>query len=107
MQCGITCLRSDLRNNVAVYIRSKTMSFVIAVYRSRDVSVRVYNKLISLGTTCALVSTPRAANVGCGLSVKMHTDVYYAYASALSQTETFVGFFLVRQTLNGQTVTRL
>lgn len=83
------------------------MSFVIVVYRSREVSVRVYNKLVALGETCALVSTPRAAGVGCGLSVKMRADTYRKYMSALAQTETFVGFFVVRQTARGQTVTRL
>lgn len=83
------------------------MEYVIAVYRSRNVSMRVYNYLIGQGVLCALVSTPRAANVGCGLSVKMRPDDYRTYAGRLSTAETFVGFFLLRQGYGGTSVVRL
>lgn len=83
------------------------MEYVIAVYRSRRISTQAYNFLLSKGAVCALISTPRSANVGCGLSVKMHVDTYRAYRAALSDAETFVGFFLIKQTFNGQTTVRL
>ncbi len=83
------------------------MEYVIAVYRSRSVSMRAYNFLLSRGVMCSLISTPRSANVGCGLSVKMRVDAYRAYGTALSDAETFVGFFLIKQTMNGQTIVRL
>ena len=89
------------------YIRRKFMEYVIAVYRSRSVSMRAYNFLLSRGVVCSLISTPRSANVGCGLSVKMRVDAYRAYGAALSDAETFVGFFLIKQTMNGQTIVRL
>ena len=83
------------------------MEYVIAVYRSRNVSMRAYNFLTSQGVTCALVSTPRNANVGCGLSVKFSKSVLPLYQDALSSAETFVGFFLIKNTYTGNTVVRL
>ena len=83
------------------------MEFVIAVYRSRNVSMRAYNYLQSQGVTCALVSTPRSANVGCGLSVKFGKSALSAYKDVLSSAETFVGFFLIKNTYTGNTVVRI
>lgn len=83
------------------------MEYVLAVYRSRNVSMRAYNFLLQKGVTCALVSTPRAVNVGCGLSVKMDKSALRQYRSALSSGETFVGFFLVKQTYSNNTVVRI
>ena len=81
--------------------------FVIAVYRSRNVSTKVYNYLYSHGITCALISTPRSANVGCGLSVKFRASDLDGLRQQLSQVETFAGFFVVRNTAGGTVVTRL
>lgn len=83
------------------------MEYIIAVYRSRSVSMRVYNFLSSQGVACALVSTPRSANVGCGLSVKFNKVAFPAVRAALSAAETFVGFFLVKSTYSGSTVVRI
>lgn len=83
------------------------MEYIIAVYRSRSVSIRAYNFLLSNGITCALVSTPRNANVGCGLSVKFGRNVFANVREVLSRGETFVGFFLVRQTQQGNMLTRI
>ena len=83
------------------------MEYVIAVYRSRNVSMRAYNFLSSQGVTCALISTPRSANVGCGLSVKFVTSAFPAVRDVLASGETFVGFFLVKNTYSGSTVVRI
>ena len=83
------------------------MEYVIAVYRSRNVSMRAYNYLMRNGVTCALISTPRAANVGCGLSVKFSKQALPSFRQVLSQGETFVGFFLVLNTTNGSTLSRI
>ena len=83
------------------------MDYIIAVYRSRNVSMRAYNFLSSQGITAALVSTPRSANVGCGLSVKFNKSALPAVRSVLSSGETFVGFFLVKNTYSGSTVVRI
>ena len=83
------------------------MEYIIAVYRSRSVSIRAYNSLLSNGITCALVSTPRAAGVGCGLSVKFGRVDFARVRQVLSNAETFAGFFLIRPTLSGTVVTRI
>lgn len=83
------------------------MEYVIAVYRSRNESMQAYNFLLRNGVTCALISTPRAANVGCGLSVKFAKTVLPNVSQVLSQGETFVGFFLARTTYNGVTLSRI
>ena len=83
------------------------MEYIIAVYRSRNVSMRAYNFLSSQGVTCALISTPRSANVGCGLSVKFSKSAFPAVRGVLSSAETFVGFFLVKNTYTGSTLVRI
>ena len=83
------------------------MEYIIAVYRSRNVSMRAYNFLSSQGVTCALISTPRSANVGCGLSVKFNKADFPNVKAALAGGETFVGFFLIKNTYTGATVTRI
>ena len=83
------------------------MEYIIAVYRSRSVSIRAYNYLLSNGITCALISTPRSANVGCGLSVKFGKGVFPRVRQALVGGETFVGFFVVKNTMSGTTVARI
>ncbi len=83
------------------------MEYVIAVYRSRNVTMQAYNFLVKNGVTAALVSTPRMANVGCGLSVKFPRAYLPRVSGVLSGGDTFVGFFLVKQGMNGSIVTRL
>ena len=83
------------------------MDYIIAVYRSRNVSIRAYNFLSNNGVTCALVSTPRSANVGCGLSVKFNKADFPTVKGVLSSAETFVGFFLVKNTLSGNVVVKI
>ncbi|MCM1042731.1 MAG: DUF3343 domain-containing protein [Corallococcus sp.] len=79
------------------------MEYMIATYRSRNVTIKVYNYLTSQGINCALVSTPRAANVGCGLSVKFDGTYLHGLRAKLASVATFAGFFLV-QNINGKTV---
>lgn len=83
------------------------MEYVIAVYRSRNITIRAYNFLLKNGVTAALVSTPRSVNVGCGLSVKFAVGTLPRLANALSGGETFVGFYLVKSTVSGTLVTRI
>lgn len=84
------------------------MEYMIATFRSRNATVKVYNYLISeYSFNCALVSTPRQANVGCGLSIKFSTSDYSFMANGLAGFETFAGIFKVTVTNNRTIVTRM
>ena len=83
------------------------MEYIIAVYRSRSVTMRVYNYLVGQNQTCAIVSTPQGAGVGCGLSVKFSRETLGAYGNIIRQADSFVGFFLVKVALRGTTITKL
>jgi len=47
------------------------MTDILAIFRSRNQAVDFYSKLRSQNVRCTLINTPKSANVGCGLSVKM------------------------------------
>lgn len=78
------------------------MQYTIVAYRSRSVTTRVYQYLISQGVTCSLVSTPRGANVGCGISIKLNRADIAQYPQ-LAQADTFAGYFQVVST-GGKTI---
>ncbi len=80
------------------------MEYVIVTYRSRNISLKVYNYLQrNLKLNCALVSTPRAANVGCGLSVRISQYDAQRLGEQLANIESFAGIFSVRNS-GGKTV---
>jgi hypothetical protein len=77
------------------------MNYVIAVFRSRAETIRFNNELKAMGVLREIVSTPRQARVGCGLSVKFKR-VNSAHALKLLRFNgynTFAGFYEV--TANG------
>lgn len=43
----------------------------IAVFRSRAQAIDCNSRLRSLGVASSLINTPREANIGCGLSVRI------------------------------------
>lgn len=47
------------------------MTEQIAVFRSRAQAIDCNSRLRSLGVQSSLINTPREANIGCGLSVKI------------------------------------
>ncbi len=83
------------------------MQYVIAVYRSRNITMQAYNFLTQHGIVAALISTPRSVNVGCGLSVKFAADILPRVRNTLSRGETFVGFFIVKNTMSGTVITSI
>lgn len=77
---------------------------MIATFRSRNATVKVYNILTGqYKMSCALVSTPRQANVGCGLSIKFNSADYDFLAQNLPSVETFSGIFRVSN-IGGKTI---
>ena len=55
------------------------MTEIIAVFRSRSHAINCNRILRASGVPSSLIGTPKEANVGCGLSVKLP---YSAYAKA-------------------------
>lgn len=47
------------------------MTEILAVFRSRSQAIDCNARLRSAGIPASLINTPREANVGCGLSVKI------------------------------------
>lgn len=74
------------------------MTEQIAVFRSRAQAVDCNLKLRSLGVQSSLINTPREANIGCGLSVKIpHNAVERAKRIIASSRYTaFYGYFRVK-----------
>ncbi len=82
------------------------MTTLIAAYRSRTVTMQVYSALVRQGVACSLVSTPREAGVGCGMSVQFgpaHFDVVSQYVGQ----PTFAGFFRINRINGRRYVTRV
>lgn len=78
------------------------MTTLIAAYRSRTVTMQVYSALVRDGVYCSLVSTPREAGVGCGMSVQFDAG-QFAAVSRYANMPTFAGFFRVTK-LNGRRI---
>lgn len=47
------------------------MTEVLAVFRSRSQAIDCNARLRALGVPASLINTPREANIGCGLSIKV------------------------------------
>lgn len=79
------------------------MTYMIATFLSRSATTSVYNRLIDRGVNCAITSTPQAANVGCGLSIKFLSRDKNIVAAVVGSYSSFAGFFVVTE-INGKTI---
>ncbi len=73
------------------------MTEVLAVFRSRSQAIDCNARLRAMGVPSGLVNTPREANIGCGLSVKI-PDNMLARARAIvlaGKYSAFYGFLKV------------
>ena len=48
------------------------MEYIILAFRSRNQTARVYEILLSHGISSQIINTPKEANVGCGLSLRLN-----------------------------------
>ena len=55
----------------SIYTRDKIMIEFLAVFRSRSQAIDCNARLRAAGIPASLINTPREANIGCGLSVKV------------------------------------
>ncbi len=70
-----------------------------AAFRSRDNTVRFYERLRSQQVRCSVINTPKEASVGCGISVKYSPQSQKEASQALARGnyKTFIGFFEVTE----------
>ena len=77
------------------------MEYVIVAFRSRSETVKFNAYLQKNGISSQLVNTPKEAQVGCGLSIKISKSSFYIVKNAVKFAvnnggfRTFAGFFLV------------
>ena len=70
------------------------MNFIIAVFSVRTHTHLFYNLLIKSGIKCAIIETPKQANLSCGISVKFLGKDFAVVKKMLnSSLSSFSGFF--------------
>ncbi len=67
--------------------------FFFAAFRSRTAASSAFGRLRDYGVTCALFSTPAAANLGCGLSIKFSPADIDAVKSICQTEKGYAGVF--------------
>lgn len=73
------------------------MEYVIVAVRSRAMVVGLSQTLTQLGITNQIVSTPKEAGVGCGLSIKISTTQLLSVKRVINLKKISVaGYFLVK-----------
>lgn len=73
--------------------------YQIAAFRSREQTIKYFEKLRSYRVDCSVINTPREASVGCGISVKYPSRYFHTAQIVLSRGSysTFIGFFQVTE----------
>lgn len=74
------------------------MTEVLAVFRSRSQAIDCNARLRIAGIPAGIVNTPREANVGCGLSIKLPQNSYERAKKiiAAGRYSAFYGFLKVQ-----------
>ena len=74
------------------------MTELIAVFRSRSQAIDCNMRLRTLGIPSNVISTPREANVGCGLSVKIPKGTEVRARAVISnfRYSAFYGYYTVK-----------
>lgn len=82
------------------------MEHVVVAFRSRAETVKFSEILKRYGVYNEIVSTPKEAGVGCGLSVKISKDSVQSVKRVVAVVgmKSFAGFFLVKTVAGGRTV---
>lgn len=74
------------------------MEYLVVAFRSRASVFAFYEYLKRNGFNCEIVSTPKEANVGCGLSVKISTALKDLAKNIVNKSglKNFAGIFWVK-----------
>lgn len=80
------------------------MTEILAVFRSRSQAADCNSRLRSYGIPSSLINTPKEANVGCGLSVKLPQNMLPRAKSIVlnAKYSAFYGFYSMKN-LYGKT----
>ena len=70
------------------------MDYIIAVYTVRESSLALNMRLRRMGIPCEVIGTPRAANAGCGLSVRFRARDLPAVRRIASTERGLRGYFM-------------
>ena len=76
------------------------MTYILAIFRSRSQAVDCNIRLKSYRVAAELINTPKEANIGCGLSIKIpHSEIERAKKIILrANYSAFYGFYVIQQT---------
>lgn len=76
------------------------MTYILAIFRSRAQAVDCNIRLKSSGITAELINTPKEANIGCGLSIKIPHAVADRAKMIIRKGNysAFYGFFVLSNT---------
>lgn len=74
------------------------MTEILAVFRSRSQAMDCGSRLRSNGVPAVLINTPKEANVGCGLSVKIPQNVLPRAKMIIKSGNysAFYGFYMMK-----------
>ena len=74
------------------------MEYIIVAFRSRTESIKLSEILKENGVYNQIISTPKQAGVGCGLSVKLSKERYRLVINILERKRfnSFIGIFAVK-----------
>ncbi len=86
-----------------IMLRRRDMDYVAIAFRSRSDTIKFSNFLKNNGFESEIVSTPKEAGIGCGLSVKTYPSMIPMIVTALKMAnlKSFAGIFFVK-TLGGK-----
>ena len=85
------------------------MEYFIFVTASRTDAIGINARLKEKGIKSSVVSTPKEAGLGCGLSVKIPTTDYFFAIRVINQAKKYSvkGVYKVSETPFGKTIKRL
>ena len=76
------------------------MTYILAIFRSRSQAVDCNIRLKRYGVEGELINTPKEANIGCGLSIKIPHNFMDKAKGIIKRANysAFYGYFVVQQT---------
>lgn len=76
------------------------MTYILAIFRSRAQAVDCNIRLKSSGIAAELINTPKEANIGCGLSLKIPHAAAERAKNIIKRVNysAFYGFFILQNT---------